>query len=264
MHKLPSLLLVGITAGIAGAGLMWLLMREDPGARFARIADQARDSGASSRIGIAESYPSQPEFEAAASGAKRVDAKVLGNLATQSADAARIEAPESPAAQTGNQNIAALPSFPADRSQPGVLPGQGPARPRVFSTHSAEAKALEDALSVALEAAIPYVKEGFTAREDYWGGTVGRKPKAVTHQLFRGNEYWFWAGTDNAETGIEVHVYDSDGNLAESEYWHRENAGAARVIPARTGTYYLIVSQRLEDETKDERQTHWALAYGYR
>ena len=34
----------------------------------------------------------------------------------------------------------------------------------------------------------------------------------------------------------------------------------ARVIPKKTGTYYIIV----EVETSDRERTHWAMAYGFR
>ena len=71
---------------------------------------------------------------------------------------------------------------------------------------------IDDALSFALEAATPYVKEGFTVREDYWGGDLPVKTtKAIVHQLFKGNEYWFWMGTETKNAKISVHVYDSDG-----------------------------------------------------
>src|SRR5581483_1265839 len=54
---------------------------------------------------------------------------------------------------------------------------------------------VDDAQSFALEAAAPYVKEGFQVREDYWGGDLGSgEKKAVRQQLFKGNEYWFWMG----------------------------------------------------------------------
>ena len=47
---------------------------------------------------------------------------------------------------------------------------------------------IDDALSFALEAADPYVKEGFTVREDYWGGDLGvKQTKAIVHQLFTKN-----------------------------------------------------------------------------
>ncbi len=56
---------------------------------------------------------------------------------------------------------------------------------------------VDDAQSFALQAAEPYVKEGFQVREDYWGGDLAAgEKKAVRQQLFKGNEYWFWLGTE--------------------------------------------------------------------
>ncbi len=120
---------------------------------------------------------------------------------------------------------------------------------------------VDDALSYALEAATPYVKEGFTVREDWWGGDlpVG-KPKAIVHQLFKGNQYWFWMGTEVATAKITVHVYDADGNLCEVEAWSKGRFAGARVIPKKTGTYYIIA----EVEKSDRERTHWAMAYGFR
>lgn len=120
---------------------------------------------------------------------------------------------------------------------------------------------IDDALSFALEAADPYVKEGFTVREDYWGGDLPvKQTKAIVHQLFKGNEYWFWMGTDTKKAKISIHVYDSDGNLAEAEAWSKETKAGARVMPKKTGTYYLIV----EIEKSPEDRTTWSLAYGFR
>ena len=120
---------------------------------------------------------------------------------------------------------------------------------------------VDDALSFALEAAQPYVKEGFTVREDYWGGDMARQqPKAITQQLFKGNEYWFWTGTDLKGSKISVHVYDSEGNLCEVESWQKGHLSAARVVPKRTGTYYVIV----EIEKSSTERTHWGMAYGFR
>ncbi len=66
--------------------------------------------------------------------------------------------------------------------------------------------------SFAYEAATPYVKQGFTFREDAWGGDLGvGDQKAVTAQLFKGNEYWFCLGTDVDGAVVTVHVYDSKG-----------------------------------------------------
>ena len=120
---------------------------------------------------------------------------------------------------------------------------------------------IDDALAFALEAAAPYVKEGFTVREDYWGGDLPTKTtKAIVHQLFKGNEYWFWMGTDEKTAKISVHVYDSDGNLVEVEAWQKPHFAAARVMPKKTGSYYLIV----EVEKSPQERTTWALAYGFR
>ena len=91
---------------------------------------------------------------------------------------------------------------------------------------------VDDALSFALEAAAPYVKEGFTVREDYWGGDLPVKTtKAIVHQLFKGNEYWFWMGTSEKTAKVSVHIYDSDGNIAEVEAWQKPHFAAARVVP---------------------------------
>ncbi len=121
---------------------------------------------------------------------------------------------------------------------------------------------IDDALSFALEAATPYVKEGFTVREDYWGGDLPiKQQKAIVHQLFKGNEYWFWMGTDVENAKITVHIYDSEGNLAEAESWqNKPHMAAARIVPKKTGSYYLIV----EIQKSSEERTRWALAYGFR
>jgi hypothetical protein len=120
---------------------------------------------------------------------------------------------------------------------------------------------VDDALSFALEAAQPYVKEGFTVREDYWGGDMAvNRPRPLRTSLFKGNEYWFWLGTDEKNAKVSVHVYDSDGNLCEVDFKQKGNMAMARVIPKRTGTYYLIV----DIEKSPKERTHWGMAYGFR
>ena len=120
---------------------------------------------------------------------------------------------------------------------------------------------VDDALSYAIEAAQPYVKEGFTVREDYWGGDMPLKqPKAITQQLFKGNEYWFWIATDTKGARVSVHIYDSEGNLCELEPWQKGQLAAARVVPKRSGAYYVIV----EIEKSPRERTHWGMAYGFR
>jgi hypothetical protein len=129
------------------------------------------------------------------------------------------------------------------------------AQPAIFAT-------VDDAQSFALQAAEPYVKQGFQVREDYWGGDLGSgEKKAVRQQLFKGNEYWFWLGTEVDRAKVSVHVYDSDGKLAEeSDGWQKGHFAAAHVVPKATGSYFIIVTV----EESPEERTHWALVYGFR
>ncbi|CAN5150438.1 hypothetical protein BH20VER2_BH20VER2_07810 [soil metagenome] len=121
---------------------------------------------------------------------------------------------------------------------------------------------VDDAQSFALQAAEPYVKEGFQVREDYWGGDLGAgEKKAVRQQLFKGNEYWFWLGTEVEKANVSVHIYDSEGKLVEQpDSWQKGQFAAAHIIPPSTGSYYIIVSV----ESSPEERTHWALVYGFR
>jgi hypothetical protein len=114
----------------------------------------------------------------------------------------------------------------------------------------------------AVLAAEPYVEQGFQMREDYWVGDLASgKRKAIRHQLFKGNEYWFWLGTEVDHAKVSVHIYDSDGKLAEQPAsWAKEHMAAAHIIPKTTGSYFIIVSV----EESPAPRTHWALAYGFR
>src|SRR6266513_2934384 len=103
--------------------------------------------------------------------------------------------------------------------------------------HPAVFASVDDAQSFALQAAEPYVKEGFQVRE----------------------EYWFWLGTEVERAKISVHIYDSDGKLAEEpDGWQKGHFAAAHVIPKTTDSYFLIVNI----EESPEERTHWALVYG--
>jgi hypothetical protein len=120
---------------------------------------------------------------------------------------------------------------------------------------------VDDALSFAYEAALPYYKQGYSVRKDAWGGDLGvRDRKAVSSQLFKGNDYWFLMGTDVKGASVSVHVYDDKGNLVDADSWQRGRFAGARVRPAATGTYFAIV-QILKSP---EDRTPWALVYGYK
>ena len=89
------------------------------------------------------------------------------------------------------------------------------------------------ARAFALLAAEPYVEQGFQLREDYWAGELASgERKAVRQQLFRGNEYWFWLGTEVDGAKESVHIYNSDGQLAEKpDSWAKAHFAAAHIIP---------------------------------
>ncbi len=125
---------------------------------------------------------------------------------------------------------------------------------------------LDQALAYAYEVALPYSKQ-YAIRKDAWGGDLGvKEKKAVMAQLFKGNDYWFLMASDVKGSVISVHLYDSNGKLAESEFWQRSHekkhgsAAGAHIIPKNTGTYFAIV----EVLKSSEERTSWALVYGYK
>jgi len=143
-----------------------------------------------------------------------------------------------------------------------VLLRSGALLAAVIVMQRAACASVDDAQSFALQAAEPYVKQGFQVREDYWGGDLASgEKKAVRQQLFKGNEYWFWLGTEVDRAKVSVHIYDSDGKLAEEpDSWEKGHFAAAHVVPKTTGSYFVIVSV----EESPEERTHWALVYGFR
>ena len=120
---------------------------------------------------------------------------------------------------------------------------------------------LDDAIARALEAMQPYVKQGYTVRDDQWGGDLGLKEeKAIPHTLFKGNDYWFCMGTDVDNARVSIHVYDAKGKLVENDSWQKGRFAAARVTAPATGTYYVIV----EVTSSPRDRTTWAMVYGFR
>lgn len=127
-----------------------------------------------------------------------------------------------------------------------------------FSTAQAT---VDDALSFAFEGANPYVRRGFTFREDAWGGDLGvGEKKAVRAQLFAGNEYWFITGTDERNALVTVHIYNAEGKLVSRDSWSRGRSSGAFITPDKTGAYWAIVTV----ERSPQERTAWALVYGFR
>lgn len=145
--------------------------------------------------------------------------------------------------------------------------------PRVFAF-------VNEAISLALEAAGPYVEQGFEVREDNWSGEVAPgKPLLVRHQLFRGNEYWFWAGTSWPGATIKVDIFDSDGNSVGLESFAKGYYAGVRALPEKTATYFIRVVCEYDPEKaakvneaqpavegigEYEGSVDWGLVYGYR
>src|SRR5262249_8802500 len=117
------------------------------------------------------------------------------------------------------------------------------------------------ARAFALLAAEPCVKQGFHVREDYWaGGLASGEKKAVRQQLFKGNEYWFWLGTEVDQAKVSVHIYNSDGELAERpDSWAKDHLAAAHIIPKTTGTYLSSLAWR--NRQQPARIGRWCMVF---
>ena len=139
---------------------------------------------------------------------------------------------------------------------------------------------VNEAISFALEAATPYVEQGFEVREDSWSGEVApEKALLVRHQLFRGNEYWFWAGTSWPGASVKVDIFDIDGNPVSLESFQKDSYAGARTLPEKTATYLIRVIASYDEEKAAEIAKEfpgvesvgtfsgtldWGLVYGYR
>ncbi len=120
---------------------------------------------------------------------------------------------------------------------------------------------VDDAHSRAMEAAASAVKDGYLVRQEYWAGALATKqPSVVKHQLFAGNSYWFWLGSDEDSAQVTVHVYDPSGKLCDAEASQNGNMASVKVVPKTTGTYFIVFSI----EQSKAKKNRWALAYGFK
>ena len=120
---------------------------------------------------------------------------------------------------------------------------------------------VDDAHGFAMEAAMPFVEQGFIVREDYWNGEVKSGQKLmIKHQMFKGNEYAFWLGTANEDVTFELKVLDEKGKEITIDSKSSGMFASVRVNPPKTGTYSIVFSVT----SKKEVGLFWALAYGYR
>ena len=123
---------------------------------------------------------------------------------------------------------------------------------------------VHDGRSFAIEAGLPHLEKEenpFVLRQMWWHGElkVGEK-KIISHQLFKRNDYWFWAGLVDEDSEISIHIYDGEGNLVEAESWQKGNVAGARIVPEKSGSYLIAVQVIKAAETPAE----WAVVYAYR
>jgi hypothetical protein len=120
---------------------------------------------------------------------------------------------------------------------------------------------VDEAHDFTMEAATPFVEQGFIVREDYWNGEVKSGQKLmITHQLFKGNEYAFWLGTSQEGVTLDMKVFDDKNQPVQINAKADKFFMSVRVNPPKTGTYKIV----FELKSKKEPAVLWALAYGYR
>lgn len=120
---------------------------------------------------------------------------------------------------------------------------------------------VDESHDFAMEAAIPFVEQGFIVREDYWNGEVKSGQKLmIRHQLFKGNEYAFWLGTSQEGVSLDMKVFDEKNQPVQISAKADKYFMSVRVNPPKTGTYRIV----FELKSKTEPSVLWALAYGYR
>ncbi len=120
---------------------------------------------------------------------------------------------------------------------------------------------VDDAHSMAMELATPFVEKGFQVRQDYWSGVVKTgQPKQIKAQLFKGNEYWFFLGCDADMCELALKIVDAKGKPLHAETKKIKGAIGVRILPPKTGSFAIVFTITSADVTKPS----WALAYAYR
>ncbi|MEM6911528.1 MAG: hypothetical protein AAF555_08075 [Verrucomicrobiota bacterium] len=123
---------------------------------------------------------------------------------------------------------------------------------------------VHDGRSYAIEEAIPKLEQRrnpYILREQWWFGDLEKRGrKVIRHQLYRGNDYWFWVGASEPSDRLSVHIYDPQGRLVDAESYRKEQVAAARVEAEVTGSYYVVI-QALH---VSQSTLGWAMLYGYR
>lgn len=118
--------------------------------------------------------------------------------------------------------------------------------------------------AVLKQLAAEYSEKGFKLRKEHWSGKLkAGQAKVVKQQLFRGNEYWFWAVVAKGEHSLAVEIFDEKGNAVSLEKFSDKGVSGARVLPVKTATY-LVKIEADKGYKVAAGEIEWALAYGYR
>ncbi len=182
-----------------------------------------------------------------------------GSPATENSSSSPGATPTSTARQTVLVDGIAITEPAADPA-----PTPRPTTGRVV--YDASSTGVDDSLTLAVEGIQKYLNgKGFTLREDTWGGElVAGKAKAISHQLFKGNDYWFCMGCATAGTTVRVRLYDGEGNPVDTNYWqHEESDGsyaAAELQCQHTGMYFVVMYA----EKSPEDRIPWGVVFAYR
>lgn len=123
----------------------------------------------------------------------------------------------------------------------------------------------EGCLGCAIAALAPFTKQGFNLREKVWVGDVTvDEGKAVSCQLFKGNDYCFSVGTDVRGVKLSLQVYSGDGAPVESEQATHEAAAGADATASlhcpQTGTYFVVVKL----DASAQGKVPWGMVSAYR
>lgn len=123
----------------------------------------------------------------------------------------------------------------------------------------------EASLPAALvKLAAGYSEKGFKLRKEHWSGKLkAGQARVVKQQLFRGNEYWFWAVVADGGHSLTVEIFDDSGTLVSLEEFSDKGVAGARVLPVKTATYLVKIAAAQENKAA-AGEIDWALAYGYR
>ena len=123
----------------------------------------------------------------------------------------------------------------------------------------------EGCLANALAALSPFTEKGFSLRDKVWDGEISlEEGKAVSCQLFKGNEYCFCVGTDARGAKLSLQLYRSNGEPADAAQSAQELAAGASATAcwrcSQTGTYFVVV--KLEAATQEK--VPWGMVSAYR